>query len=738
MDTLPQPQSAAPAQGEPEIDLLAYWRLFYKRRWTILTSFAVVVAAVLVWTLRQPHVYEGTATLDIEQSAPQVLGSKVEEVVDQGSTFWYSKEFYETQYKIIASRAVAQRVVDKLALADDPQFLGLDKVRDPAERARLLAHSDAVAVFQGRERLEPIKDSHLALIHVEDVNPQRAALYSNALAQAYIDENADRRLEATKNAADWLQSQVGTLKQSLEGSELALYDYKRDNDILSMSLEDQQNTTSQKLKTLSDEITKAETHRIEMEAEIKQLRLLRAQGQQGGEFAADSFGPVVQSGMIQSLKEGYFKQKEAVAELSQRYEAHHPKLLEAEAKLDTARADLQREIDHIVQANEATYRAAIDSEHELERLYEQVRAEAFNVNKKEIDYKKLEREEKNNRELYDLVLKRLKETDLTSLLRTNNVHLLDAAIVPTTPVKPNRTRNTLFGAVAGLLLGLGIAFAQEKLDASFKGQEDVERILGLSFLGIVPSIDDESLPKGPAGKAAFARDLFVHTHPKSSVAECCRSIRTNLLFMSPDRPLRRLLVTSSGPQEGKTTTAISLGIAMAQSGNRVLLVDTDMRRPRLHRAFGVSNEVGLSTAVVGEAKLDGCLKATEVPNLSVLPCGPLPPNPAELLHAERFAEIVATLSQRYDRVIFDSPPLGAVADAAVLATQVDGALLVLKAGKTNHEVARRAVAALASVNAPLAGAVLNDLDLESREYGYYYYYDRRGYYGEEPKPETAA
>ena len=731
-------QTASPPL-EVGIDLLAQWRIVRKRAWAILAVFVFVVAVTMIYTLRQPHVYQASATLDIEQSAPQVLGSKVEDVVDQGGGggMWFSREFYETQYKIITSRSVAQRVVDKLALASDPDFLDLASGGDPAERKRLTAHADAVAVLQGRTLVEPIKDSHLVLVHVEDTNPQRAALLTNALAQAYIDENADRRLEATRNAADWLQGQVGGLKTSLEGSELALYSYKRNNDILSMSLEDQQNTTSLKLKTLSDEITKAQSKKIELAAQIEQLRLLQAEGKASGEFRADGFGPVVQSAMIQGLKGNYFKHKETVAELSQRYEAKHPKLLEAQAELDSARADLQTEIDHIVAASESDYRAAVQTETQLQKLFEQVRSQAFDVNQKEIEYKKLDREAKNNSELYDLVLKRLKETDLSSLLKTNNVHLLDAAIVPTNPIKPKRTQNTLIAAALGLLVGLGLAFVLERLDNTFKGQEDVERVLGLSFLGILPAIRDAEIAAGASEKAATARDLFVQTHPKSSVAECCRSIRTNLLFMSPDRPLRRILVTSSGPQEGKTTTAVSLGIAMAQSGNRVLLVDTDMRRPRLHRAFGVSNETGLSTAIVGEAALDACIKSTDLPNLHVLPCGPLPPNPAELLHADRFHQIVEQLSARFDRVIFDSPPVGAVADAIVLSTQVDVAIMVLKAGKTTHEVALRSLAALASVNAPIAGAILNDLDLESRAYGYYYY--RRGYYGEEqPKASSSA
>ncbi|MHB1846635.1 MAG: GumC family protein [Deltaproteobacteria bacterium] len=733
----PQPASGPPVFDDPEIDLLAYWRVIRKHWGLIGTIFVTVVVAGVFWTLGQPKIYEASATVDIEQTSPQVLGSNVQDVVDMGpGNFWFAKEYYETQYKVIASRAVSQRVVDKLQLGGDLDFLGLSKVKDKALLAKALENADPVAILQSRIKVDPVKDSHLVFVRVDDTVPARAAMLANAISQAYIDENADQRVEAVKSAADWLQGQVGDLKAKLEGSELALYSYKRDNDILSMSLEDRQNTTSQKLKTLSDDITQAQTHLVELAAQVKTIHDLQAEASREGEFREDSFGPVVQSPLIQTLKSTYFQEKGKVAELSQRYEAKHPKLLEAQSELSVAKDQLQREIDHIVAAKEAEYRQAKETEAGLQKLLDAVRGDAFEVNKKEIDYKKLARESENNQRLYDLVLKRLKETDLSVLLKTNNLRLLDAAIVPRSPIKPSLRVNGILAMVLGLLGGLGLAFGLEKLDSSFKSQEDVERILGLAFLGIMPSIDDSTLPQGKGEKAATARDTFVHTHPKSSVAECCRSIRTNLLFMSPDRPLRRLLVTSSSPQEGKTTTAVSLGIAMAQSGNRVLLVDTDMRRPRLHRAFGVANEVGLSTAVVGEARVDDCVKTTEVPNLWVLPCGPVPPNPAEMLHAERFKEIVASLSGRFDRIVFDSPPLAAVADAAVLATQVDGTLLVIKAGQTRHELALRALASLQSVNAPIAGAVLNDLDLESREYGYYYYY-RRGYYGEEQGGKAA-
>ncbi|HVG62887.1 MAG TPA: CpsD/CapB family tyrosine-protein kinase, partial [Hyalangium sp.] len=261
----------------------------------------------------------------------------------------------------------------------------------------------------------------------------------------------------------------------------------------------------------------------------------------------------------------------------------------------------------------------------------------------------------------------------------------------------------------------------------------VEERLGLAFLGFVPRVEGKA--ENPS-----ERDLYVHRQPKSSVAECCRAIRTNLLFMSPDKPFKTLVVTSSGPQEGKSTTCIFLGVAMAQSGNRVLLLDTDMRRPRLHKAFGVPNDVGISSLVVGEGSLDKAVKSTEVPNLFVLPCGPIPPNPAELLHTQAFADLLKAAGERFDRIVLDSPPLNAVSDSAVLATRADGVVLVLRAGRTNREAARRALRSLADVQAQMYGAILNDLDVMDVRYRdtYLSYRGYYGHYAEETKDGVAS
>src|ERR1043165_5176113 len=290
--------------------------------------------------------------------------------------------------------------------------------------------------------------------------------------------------------------------------------------------------------------------------------------------------------------------------------------------------------------------------------------------------------------MYGLIAMRQKEIDITGPMKTNNVRVLERAIVSGSPVRPQPVQNLLLGLLLGLGTGIALAFAIEALDNTLKTQADVEQFLGVPVLGLVPII-------GAAAGAEAAevsdhlreRDLGVFLDPKSVAAECCRSIRTNVLFMSPDRPLRTMVVTSPSPQEGKTTTAINLGVTMAEAGSRVLIVDTDMRRPRLHRSFGVPNQTGISTVIVGKTGLEESIKRTDVPNLDVLTCGPVPPNPSELLHTDRLGAVLADCAKIYDRIILDSPPTSAVTDPAVLGNLTDGVVLVIKAGETTRESA---------------------------------------------------
>ena len=715
------------------LDLRALLHLFSRRRWLVMGAAATLFSAVALHTLRQQKVFAAATSVIIDSTAPRVLDSQVQEVSDNGAgSYWYTKEYTETQTKIMTSRAVAERVVERLGLARDPEFLGLSKITDPQARQKAMAATDVPGLLQGKVTVVPVKETRIVNIRVEDGDPKRAALLANEVADAYISETLALKLRVSESANRWLEERLTELEQKTKQSELAVYDFKKDADMLTTSLEDRASMVSQRLNTYNGALTEVRTRIAGLKARVDAIDSLR----KGVDTAkdpdwADVLTQSFTLGTVTTLKGRYFQEKADCVALSERYLPGHPRLATCMEKVRAAREDLIHELDNVVQAAQLDMREAVGKERNLQALLESAKAEAFEVNKRQIEFDRIKREADNNQRLYDMVLKRLKDTELSGMLRTSNARVLDAARPSFAPVRPQVRSNLLLGLILGIVGGLGLAFLVEQLDNSVSTQTDVEERVGVPFLGFLPRV---AIDKNATDAE---RDLYMFHHPKSAAAEACRAIRTNLLFMSPDRPLRTMLVTSSGPREGKSTCVISTGVAMAQSGGRVVLVDTDMRRPRLHKALGVPNDRGVSSVLVGDATLDEVVKSTEVPGLFVVPSGPIPPNPAELFHTQAFRDFVAAISARFDRVIFDSPPVNAVADPVVLATQVDGVFLVIRAASTHRAMARRAVRVLTDVKARIFGAVLNDVELGSSKYGGYYA-PYRGYAAEYQQPRESA
>jgi succinoglycan biosynthesis transport protein ExoP len=597
-------------------------------------------------------------------------------------------------------------------------------------------------------KVEPIKDSRLTLIHIDDTDPKRAQMLANAVAAAYVDRNLETMLKSTVDAVDWLSSQLDDAKKKLSDSEKALLAYKQEHDVLSISLEDKQNLIAAQMTEAAQRLMEARAKRIELQARKAAI----------GEAAkvADPMAIPIEAlnsnGLIQQLKENYATLSQEQGELSARYGDKFPKIVELDAKMEQIQRDIAREVHNVIASVDYELQAATNTEAGLTAALEGFKQQAQDLAVKEIPYNSLARETTNNAKVYEMLLGRSGEADLSRLLRVNNVDVLDAALLPGAPISPRVSLNLGLALVIGLLIGVGLAVVLEFMDRRIKTQDDIDA-LGLPFLGIVPSIDTSTTHGGGyyekgggsrsgrtrrrklvaiEGDAKINYDNYVHDYPKSQVAESLRSIRTNLLFMATDRELKRLLVTSPSPQEGKTTVAANLAIVMAQSGSRVLLVDTDMRRPRVHKAFGIERpRTGLSTMVLGESDAATTIRRTKVPNLDVLVCGPTPPNPSELIHTEAFQRVIDDVSSRYDRVIFDSPPLGVVTDAAILSKLVDGTVLIVKSLHTTRDAAKHAVGVLRDIDSPILGAVLNDLDLFNKKYGkhyYYYYYKKYGYY----------
>ena len=702
------------------IDPQYYLRVILQRKWLILLVFLSVVGAVTLFTTRQPKVYSAQISLIIDPKEPRFLDSQIQDINnDPYATFWSNKEYVETQFKIITSRAVSQRVVDKRGLNANPDFLGLAQVPEP-QREALMKRVDAVAILQSKIKVEPLKESRVSLIKIEDSDPERASYLANEVAQAYIDETLDQRLKMTENASKWLDERRDSLDESAKASEIALYTFRRQQDMLSTSIDDRASMVSTRLQATSTALTQAQLRIADLRARVAAIRSVQSRQGADDRLWAEALPAARENQSLAEYKKRFITLRNECAELQSRYLEGHPKLLECREKLGGAEKEFARELSNLVISSEAELKEAVEKEHNLSALFAEAKTEAFEVEKKKLELDRLKSESDSNKRQYDSVFKRLKDIELSGLLRTSNVRILDAARPQFAPIRPNVPQAVLIGVVAGLLLGLGLALVLEFLDSSVTSQQEIEQRLGLSFLGFVPTIPDH---------VGEVKDLHMHHEPKSLIAECTRVIRTNLLFMSPDKPFKRMLITSSGPQEGKSTTVINLGIAMAQSGNKVLVIDTDMRRPRLHKAFGVPNDVGVSSLLVGDVTIESAIKTTEVPGLFLLSCGPVPPNPAELLHTKAFSELLTQLGTRFDRIVLDSPPVGAVSDAVVLATLVDGVVLVLKAGKTQSDTARRTVRMLRDVKAPLFGAVLNDVDLERTKYGDYYYGYAYRYYG---------
>jgi succinoglycan biosynthesis transport protein ExoP len=729
-------------------DLGTIARILRKRKWMILGIGITVPILVGLAASKQPRIYQATASIVIDISVPQYLGSGFRDVVEIEPSWWSSRENLETEFRVLRSEsqavAVARALCDRKIGADHrPALRDLmpsATCTDPAEFTR------AGKVIQNMVRVEPIKESRIVTLTTQSQSPEFAAALANTAASVYLERNLDRRLSQSQHAATWLEGEYGDLGTQLHKAEQDLVEFKKKNNIVAVSLEDDQNDLTLRRKHISTELTNIEVKLITLRSQRELLSQVKTSD------PVTDFNPALaDSEVAVKLKELYMDQYVKMLELRSKYLEKHPAVVAFEARLAAIKSDLLRELENSRKNVDLQYQTLTRQAADLRTALDTATKQSLQLESRASEYNRLRRDLDRLIKLTEQVGGREQETSLASHLKTNNVRILDAAQVPGFPVSPDVPRAVAIAAAVGLLLGIGLSILLESLDNTVKSQEDIEKIVGVPFLGLIPSIDLGSVkasgPGGGNGKTDGPRptldtkDVFVWSNPKSSVAECCRSIRTNLLFMSPDKPAKTLLITSAGPQEGKTTVAVNMAITLAQSGLRVLLVDTDMRRPRLHRALGVpATADGLSKAVVGECDVVSVIRDTGIPNLFLLPCGACPPNPAELLHAERFKRIVEELTSRFDRVIFDSPPVGAVTDPAILARMTDGTIFVAKAGRTSKDAltrARRQVASDGRVN--LLGCIMNDLDVSKQgRYGaYYYYYSRYGtYYGSDEAAAT--
>ncbi len=756
---------AVPDSQEAPSLLLEQLKTLWKHRWIVLSGVALALCLDALWVLRQPKIYAATATVQFEPNPPRPLGRQVEDVDTSGTaSYWNLREYYETQYRVIRSRGVAEGVVRRLGLQHDPDFMNI-----PPERRRgwrSASPTDAANALVARLRVDPVKESRLVNVTVEDKSPRRAQLLANTVADVYIQRNLDHRLGSTRDAVRWLSNQLDELRENLSRSEDRLQQYRMQHNIVSDTFSDQRNIVGNRIARLSEALTDAQTRRFNLAGRVGEVQraasavldALPAPGTVGTGAALDA--PVAQRGewhertvaalsqltapeflassVLSSLRTQFEAVSREEAALEPRYLPSAVELRTARARTNTAVGMIRAEVQNIKGSAEAELRGVTRAESNIRGELMDAQRQAVLLNEQEMVYTRLARERENHSKIYGIVLERATEGNLMQELRVNNMRVLDYALVPLSPVKPRVGLTLALGALAGLALGVLAAMVAIQLDRTVRSQQDIEETLRATFLGYMPLINSRGLRAHKryqygdthANEAPVENlDLVVHSHPMSLVAELARGIRTNLLFMSPDTPFQMLMVSSASPREGKTFTATSLAITLAQSGKRVLLVDGDLRRPRVHKIFGVRPPVGLSSVLIGEATLEEAVLDTPVPNLQVLVCGPVPPNPVELIHSQRMTDLLAHLRKSFDRVIFDSPPITAVTDALALGPQLDGVVLVVRSRYTRRDQGAAVVRQLRDLGSHVVGVVLNAIDLREGSPSYYY-----GKYDYSPHP----
>jgi len=542
----------------------------------------------------------------------------------------------------------------------------------------------------------------------------------NALVSAYTEYNFHKRYDATRQASGWMEQQLDELKAKVEKSQQALVDYERQNAIVNVS--DKQNVLEQRLSDLSKDLTVAESDRSQKESLYNLVRST------GGQVAF-----IAQNGLLEKLEEKLADLKAQYVGALGQYGPNFPKVVRLREQLSEIQSLIDRERQRIVAQIRNDYLAALGREKLLAASVAREKTEVGRLNQLLIQHNILKREFDTNQQLYDSLLQRLKDATVSAGLRATNIHVVDTALPSTVPVRPKKLLNLTIGLMVGLLLGITLAFVQEGLDHSIKTAEDVERLLDLPSLAIIPAADSggsRQYPllrsRNPTSTKNGSVGLAVLKQPASALAESYRTLRTSILFSTAPLPPQTLLVTSSQPGEGKTCTSINLSLTLAQrGGRRVLLVDADLRKPEIARTLGLANEKGLSGILTGANSLDEALQQTgTVSNLWVLPAGPHPPNPAELLSSSSMQGVLALLERRFEHIVVDSPPLLMVTDATILSTLVDGVILVVESGVTSRRALGRAYRTIKIAGGRVLGAVLNKVNFRQTGYDYGYY---RGY-----------
>jgi capsular exopolysaccharide synthesis family protein len=690
-----------------ESPLRQYWRIFYKRRLIIAAITAFCIALGILVAMLTQREYAATVTVQVARDTANVLN--IEGVDQAPNTF--DQEFYETQYQLLKSRSLAEAVVRDLKLADNYAFLSDFNAGDEDDfktMDRAKRFSVATGIVNGNTVVEPVANSSIINVRFNSPNPVMAATIANSLAENYVESNLSRRFEAAAYARQFLQNRLNQVRAKLEESERKSVQYAQAQGLIKIETGDgptrsEQSLVANQLTELSSQLTAARAARVAAEAQYR--------AGTSGSIAANS----LQNPTMNALQQQRAELQGQLSKLQADFGPEYPTVVALRSQikeLDRQIAGQQSRVSSGVSADlGGKYRQAVATEQELQNKVDALKSALLSEQGKNIQYNIIQRDVDTNRALYEALLQRFKEVGVAGGIGTNNISIIDRALPPSTPFKPNLLLNVALGLIFGLALGGLTAFLLEQLEEAAVLPADFQRKLGIPLLGATPKL------------AASNEVQEALLEPKSALSESYFSILTSIQFSTSHGAPASIMLTSSQAREGKSTTSTALATALAVVGARVLLIDADMRNPSLHKMLGRPLGGGLSNLLTGDGELETYIQQSATPNLSVLMAGQIPPNPAELLATGAIDRILSKATGLYDHVIIDGPPILGLADAPLLARTVEATVLVVESGRTRATQARHAVERLLAVRAHVIGAVLTKFDMRNSGYGYGYGYN---------------
>jgi capsular exopolysaccharide synthesis family protein len=714
------------------LNLQDYLKVLHKRWQLVLAVSAGIFALVLLVTMLTTPVYEGTAQIIIARVETDNLtgGNRVTP---------QDPEFYSTQFQLIRSQAVARRVVDLLDLengiesrvrpAGPSRFsIGLQNIKkwfprfsssnndaagEAADPNAWTAGDKVARQLLPNVRVRPVQGSHITEVSYASPNPEFAALVANTFVQAYLEKSLEMKLDVTRRNLDWLTPKAEVERLQLQASEKKLQKYMEKNNLV---------TVEDRVSIIPEALTQLGRELISAESRTKEHKLLydKVRAVSDDLDTAENILAVSEGGALNVLRAQILQAEQVTMELSSKYGAKHPMMLKAEADLNILQDKRRQEINRIIQKIRNQYELARSNENSIRDQLNQTKSMALGLNEKYVEYSALKREVDTNRQIYDALFARIKDQAVSGERQPVNISIVENAKVPLKPARPMVMLNLLLGLVLGLCSGIGVAFFLDHQDIRIKAAEDVTDYLKVPALGSITF-----------NRVAGNMKEIVRTAPRSEFTENYNSLRTTLLLSATDLPPRHILVSSSIAGEGKTTTATNLALTMAKAGSRVLLIDADLRKPTLHKVFKLHNQVGLSSYLAGSGDKAIFNKGSH-DNLVVIPAGPTPHNPYELLNSNRMAALLDNLEKDFDVIICDSPPILSVADSRVLSRFFDGMIIVARAGLTTYPMVQKSIRMVQEVKGKILGIVVNAV--QTRDQEYYGYYS--SYLEVTAKPET--